>query len=240
MNQVDILAIGAHPDDIELGSGGTLIRMIEQGKSVGLLDLTMGELGSNGSGPLRLEEAEEARKRMGADWRHNLRLRDGFFEVDEVSICAVARIIRIARPQIILANAPTDRHPDHGKGAELVDRACFISGLIRVELNDDAGRPLERWRPKIVLNYIQDMHIPPHIVVDITEYHQKKLDMVSAYSSQFYMNKEQVHTPISDRDFWIFLEARAREMGRIAGTSLGEGFVSRTVPCIGNLMDLIR
>lgn len=239
MQKVDILAIGAHPDDIELGSGGTLIKMIEQGHSVGLLDLTMGELGSNGSGSLRLEEAEEARKRLGGMWRRNLRLKDGFFTVDEASILAVARIIRIAKPSIILANAPSDRHPDHGKGAELVDRATFVSGLVKVELKDDDGLVLDRWRPKIVLNYIQDMHIAPHIVVDITDYHQKKLEMVSAYESQFFMNKEQVHTPISDEDFWVFLEARAREMGRAAGVKLGEGFVSRTVPCVGDLMHLV-
>ncbi len=239
MQKVDILAIGAHPDDIELGSGGTLIKMIEQGHSVGLLDLTMGELGSNGSGSLRLEEAEEARKRLGGMWRHNLRLKDGFFTVDEASILAVARIIRIAKPSIILANAPSDRHPDHGKGAELVDRATFVSGLVKVELKDDDGLVLDRWRPKIVLNYIQDMHIAPHIVVDITDYHQKKLEMVSAYASQFFMNKKQVHTPISDEDFWVFLDARAREMGRAAGVKLGEGFVSRTVPCVGDLMHLV-
>lgn len=239
MQKVDILAIGAHPDDIELGSGGTLIKMIEQGHSVGLLDLTMGELGSNGSGLLRLEEAEEARKRLGGMWRRNLRLKDCFFTVDEASILAVARIIRIAKPSIILANAPSDRHPDHGKGAELVDRATFVSGLVKVELKDDDGLVLDRWRPKIVLNYIQDMHIAPHIVVDITDYHQKKLEMVSAYESQFFMNKEQVHTPISDEDFWVFLEARAREMGRAAGVKLGEGFVSRTVPCVGDLMHLV-
>jgi len=239
MQKVDILAIGAHPDDIELGSGGTLIKMIEQGHSVGLLDLTMGELGSNGSGLLRLEEAEEARKRLGGMWRRNLRLKDCFFTVDEASILAVARIIRIAKPSIILANAPSDRHPDHGKGAELVDRATFVSGLVKVELKDDDGLVLDRWRPKIVLNYIQDMHIAPHIVVDITDYHQKKLEMVSAYASQFFMNKDQVHTPISDEDFWVFLEARAREMGRAAGVKLGEGFVSRTVPCVGDLMHLV-
>ena len=239
MQKVDILAIGAHPDDIELGSGGTLIKMIEQGHSVGLLDLTMGELGSNGSGLLRLEEAEEARKRLGGMWRRNLRLKDCFFTVDEASILAVARIIRIAKPSIILANAPSDRHPDHGKGAELVDRATFVSGLVKVELKDDDGLVLDRWRPKIVLNYIQDMHIAPHIVVDITDYHQKKLEMVSAYESQFFMNKDQVHTPISDEDFWVFLEARAREMGRAAGVKLGEGFVSRTVPCVGDLMHLV-
>jgi len=159
--------------------------------------------------------------------------------VDEASILAVARIIRIAKPSIILANAPSDRHPDHGKGAELVDRATFVSGLVKVELKDDDGLVLDRWRPKIVLNYIQDMHIAPHIVVDITDYHQKKLEMVSAYASQFFMNKDQVHTPISDEDFWVFLEARAREMGRAAGVKLGEGFVSRTVPCVGDLMHLV-
>jgi LmbE family N-acetylglucosaminyl deacetylase len=136
------------------------------------------------------------------------------FTVDEASILAVARIIRIAKPSIILANAPSDRHPDHGKGAELVDRATFVSGLVKVELKDDDGLVLDRWRPKIVLNYIQDMHIAPHIVVDITDYHQKKLEMVSAYASQFFMNKEQVHTRSAMRISGCF-----RSQGKRNGTS---------------------
>jgi len=240
MNKIDILAIGAHPDDIELCASGTLLRMISLGYSVGLLDLTMGELGSNGTGPLRLQEAEDARQLMGAQWRHNLCLKDGFFDVNEVSIMAVAKIIRLTRPSIILANAPYDRHPDHGRGAELVDRACVISGLAKVEIKDDGGSVLERWRPKIVLNFIQDRHIPPDIVVDIKDYYRHKMEVISAYSSQFFMNKDRIATPISGEDFWHFLEARSREMGRAGGVEMAEGFVCKTVPVVDDLFHLIH
>lgn len=240
MDKIDILAIGAHPDDIELCASGTLLKMIGLGHSVGLLDLTMGELGSNGSGPLRLREAEHARQLMGAQWRHNLCLRDGFFEVNEASILAVAKIIRLTRPSIIMANAPQDRHPDHGRGAELVDRACFISGLAKVEIKDDEDNPLERWRPRIVLNFIQDRHIQPDIVVDIKDFYQRKMEVIGAYSSQFFMNKDRISTPISGEDFWQFLEARSREMGRAGGVEIAEGFVSKTAPVVDDLFHLIH
>ena len=238
MWKVDILAIGAHPDDVELCAGGTLLRSIHQGKTVGLLDLTQGELGTNGSGTLRLQEAEEARVRMGADWRVNLGLRDGFFEVNEASLLKVIKMIRIARPAIIMANGPTDRHPDHGRSEKLIDQACFLSGLSKVEVKDDSGEILGRWRPQIVLNYVQDMYLEPDIVVDITDYQEQKMEVIKAYGSQFFMNKEQQKTPISGEDFWAFLEARAREMGRAGGVVMAEGFVSRATPVIRNLFDL--
>lgn len=239
MFKVDILAIGAHPDDVELCAGGTVLRSIAQGKSVGLLDLTQGELGTNGDGPLRLIEAEAARIAMGAQWRTNLGMADGFFEVNKENILSVAKIIRIARPQIILANAPSDRHPDHGRAAQLVNDACFISGLSKVEIKDDEGNLLERWRPKIVLNYVQDLHLPPDVVVDIGAFQDKKMEVISSYASQFFMNKDNVKTPISGEDFWAFLEARAREMGRAGGVILGEGFVRVGPTLVNDLFDIL-
>ena len=240
MWKVDILAIGAHPDDVELCAGGTLLRSIQQGKKVGLLDLTQGELGTNGSGTLRLKEAEEARKRMGADWRVNLGLRDGFFEINEDALIKVIRVIRSARPSIIIANGPVDRHPDHGRSEKLIDQACFLSGLPKVEVRNDAGLVLEKWRPQILLNYVQDMHLDPDIVVDITDFQDKKMEVIKAYASQFFMNKEQTKTPISGEDFWAFLEARARELGRAGGVVMGEGFVSRATPVVRDLYDLLE
>lgn len=235
MDKVDILAIGAHPDDVELCAGGTLLRAIQQGKKVGLLDLTQGELGTNGDGPTRLLEAKEAMLRMGAQWRHNLGLRDGFIMADEPSILAVARIIRMTRPDIILANALGDRHPDHGRAATLVREACFHSGLVKIELRDDANQLLERWRPRVRLHYIQDNYIHPDIVVDITDFQKQKMHVVAAYASQFYQYKSGLKTPISGEDFWDFLEGRARDMGRAGGATLGEGFVSDDAFLINDL-----
>ena len=239
MYKVDILAIGAHPDDVELCAGGTLLRAIHQGKTVGLLDLTHGELGTNGDGPTRLLEAEEAKKRIGASWRSNLGIADGFFTVSEDNIKAVARYIRLARPQVILANAISDRHPDHGRAAKLVNDAVFISGLSKVDLRNDDGEILERWRPKIVLNYLQDMHLAPNVVVDITPYQEQKMEVIRAYASQFFWNKDNIKTPISGEDFWAFLEARAREMGRAGGVVLGEGFTSMLPTLVNDLFDVL-
>ena len=231
MYKVDILAIGAHPDDVELCAGGTLLRAIHQGKTVGLLDLTHGELGTNGDGPTRLLEAEEAKKRIGASWRSNLGIADGFFTVSEDNIKAVARYIRLARPQVILANAVSDRHPDHGRAAKLVNDAVFISGLSKVDLRNDDG--------EIVLNYLQDMHLAPNVVVDITPYQEQKMEVIRAYASQFFWNKDNIKTPISGEDFWAFLEARAREMGRAGGVVLGEGFTSMLPTLVNDLFDVL-
>lgn len=204
MYKVDILAIGAHPDDVELCAGGTLLRAIHQGKTVGLLDLTHGELGTNGDGPTRLLEAEEAKKRIGASWRSNLGIADGFFTVSEDNIKAVARYIRLARPQVILANAVSDRHPDHGRAAKLVNDAVFISGLSKVDLRNDDGEIIERWRPKIVLNYLQDMHLAPNVVVDITPYQEQKMEVIRAYASQFFGIKTILRLPSVVKTFGHF------------------------------------
>ncbi len=239
MYQIDILAIGAHPDDVELCAGGTVLKAISQGKTVGLLDLTQGELGTNGDGPTRLLEADAAMKMMGAQWRTNLGLRDGFFTINEENILKVARVVRTARPSIILATAPSDRHPDHGRAAQLVNEACFISGLSKVEILNEEGNKLEKWRPKIVLNYVQDLHLSPDVVVDIGEYQDKKMEVIKSYASQFFWNKGNVKTPISGEDFWAFLEARAREMGRAGGVIMGEGFVRVGPTLVNDLFDIL-
>lgn len=225
MHKVDILVFSAHPDDAELCIGGTILKAIDQGHQVGLCDLTAGELGSNGSVEIRAEEARLALEKMGAAWRVNLGLPDGFFRKNESSLLQIARIIRIAQPNIVLLSAPTDRHPDHGRSADLIKDATFYSGLVKIDLFDDANNPLPAWRPKVVLHYVQDIFLPPDIVIDITTYMDKKLDVLSAYGTQFYPKQGGVATPINDSDFIEFVQARAREMGRTIGVRYGEGFI---------------
>lgn len=226
--KVDILAIGVHPDDIELCCSGTLVGEIQAGARVGLLDLTEGELGTNGDAVTRKAEAQEALKVLGADWRLNLGMRDGFFEVNEAHILPIARVIRQCQPEIILCNVPNDRHPDHGRASRLVYEAAFYSGLSKIRLNDDDGSPLERFRPRVTLNYIQDYYHQPDIVVDITPHFERKIASLKAYGTQFTAPgdaKTLISTPISGNDFWHFVEARAREMGRLIGVEFGEGFL---------------
>ncbi|MEL6866199.1 MAG: bacillithiol biosynthesis deacetylase BshB1, partial [Bacteroidota bacterium] len=168
--KVDILAIGAHPDDVELSCSGTLLRHIAMGKTVGLIDLTEGELGTRGSVALRYEESADAAKLMGAQFRDNLQMPDGFFTHSRENLVKIARVIRKYQPEIILANALSDRHPDHGRAAKLVSDACFVAGLAKVVIPNDQGTPLERWRPKALYHYIQDRNFDPDFVVDISPY----------------------------------------------------------------------
>lgn len=226
--QVDILAIGVHPDDIELCCSGTLAAEIAAGARVGLLDLTEGELGTNGNVETRRAEAKNALKILGADWRINLGMRDGFFELNEAHILPIARIIRLCRPEIVLCNAPSDRHPDHGRAARLIYEASFYSGLSKITLHDDLGNELERFRPHLTLNYIQDHFHQPDLVIDISAHFKSKIASLQAYATQFSApgdNKNLISTPISGNDFWLFVEARAREMGRLIGVEFGEGFL---------------
>lgn len=217
--KIDILAFGAHPDDVELAASGTIAKHIAEGKSVAVVDLTRGELGTRGNAELRAQESSKAGKILGISARENLALKDGLFEVNEESLKKVIEKIRNYRPEVVLANAISDRHPDHGRGAELVSRACFLSGLIKVHTNQDA------WRPKAVYHYIQDRGIKPDFVVDISKYWQIKMDSIMAYSSQFYNpdSKEPI-SPISSKEFIDFIEARAREYGRMVGVEYGEGY----------------
>ena len=239
--QIDILAFGAHPDDIELGCAGTIALSVSQGKSVVAIDLTKGELGTRGSITKRLQEAEKASEILGIDTRENLEFKDGFFLNDETHQMAVIQKIRFFRPEIILCNAIRDRHIDHEKGNKLVNDSCFLSGLSKIKTFDESGIPQEAWRPKIVLEYIQWNDIKPDIIVDISSFLDLKLNAVAAYSSQFHdPSSMEEETPISSKNFIDSVSYRAKNFGRIIGTEAGEGFTSKQPLSIGNLSHLIR
>ncbi|MDX1685597.1 MAG: bacillithiol biosynthesis deacetylase BshB1 [Saprospiraceae bacterium] len=228
--KVDILAIGAHPDDVELSCSGTLLRHIDLGYKVGLVDLSQGELGTRGNATLRLEEAEASRKLMGAVVRENLGLPDGFFEQDKKSLIKLIYAIRKYRPDIVLANALEDRHPDHGRGADFISRACFLSGLIKIETTND-GVDQSHWRPRAIYHYIQDHHRTPDVVVDISDYLEKKMACIKCFSSQFYdPDSEEPESPISGKGFMDYIESKARIFGRYIDVDYAEGFeVSRPI-----------
>lgn len=217
--KLDILCFAAHPDDVELACSGTVLRHIKKGYSVGIIDLTQGELGTRGSAELRLQEATYAAKILGVSVRENLNLGDGFFENNRENKLAIIEKIREYHPTIILANAVNDRHIDHGRGAEMVNDACFLSGLRKIETGQ------EPWRPKAVYHYIQDQHIEPDFCVDITEEWDKKIEAIKAFSSQFYDPKSnEPISPIATEDYWHFLEGRARHFGRPIGAKYAEAF----------------
>lgn len=223
---LDILAFAAHPDDVEISAGGTLYKSTSMGQRVGIIDLTQGELGSRGSAALRREEAANASRVLGITARENLCLRDGFFTHDEDSLRAVIMMIRKYRPQVVLCNSPTDRHPDHGRAAKLVAEACYYSGLTKIETHE-AEEKQHPWRPKAVYQYIQDYFLKPHFVIDVSECWQKKIEALKCYGSQFFdPYTTEPATPISGEDFFDFLKGRALTMGRPAGYHLAEGFIT--------------
>ncbi len=236
--KVDILAIAAHPDDIELCAAGTLLRHIDAGKTVGLVDLTRGELGTRGNPTLRLKEGEEAARRMGASFRHNLGMPDGFFDFSLENKRRIVEVVRAHQPEIVLTNTFDDRHPDHGRGSKLISDACFLSGLVKFQTVRD-GSPQDRWRPKAVYHFIQDRYRKPDFVIDITPYMEKKMEVIMAFSSQFY-NPESTDpdSPISGKDFIDFLYARAREYGRPIGVEYAEGFNVERIAGVDSLFDL--
>jgi bacillithiol biosynthesis deacetylase BshB1 len=228
--KLDILAIGVHPDDVELGCSGTILKHIAQGKKIGILDLTKGELGSRGSGDLRLIEAENSAKILGVSVRENLGFADGFFTNDKDHQLAIIKILRKYQPDVILSNAPVDRHPDHGRASKLVSEACFYSGLVRVETELD-GQNQELWRPRAVYNYIQDRFLKPDFVVDVTDFVDTKMESILAFSSQFYNpDSELPETPISSKKFFDFIKARMANFARDINTDYAEGFtIERTI-----------
>ncbi len=236
--KLDILAFAAHPDDIELACSGTLIKHAKLGKKTGIVDLTQGELGTRGSAELRAIEAKKSAEIMGLEYRENLHLGDGYFEINETTLNKIIVEIRKTQPQIVLANAPSDRHPDHGRASELVKRACFLSGLPKVQTTYN-GVNQSAHRPKNVYFYIQDHHIHPDFVIDITDEFEVKMETVKAFSSQFYdPNSKEPETPISTKNFFDFLDARFREFGRIAGVTYAEGFICERAPAVSTLYDL--
>lgn len=241
--KLDLLAIGVHPDDVELGCSGTIINEVHLGKKVGILDLTQGELGTRGTVETRYAEAAEAARIMGIHVRENLKMRDGFFENDEQHKMQLIRVIRKYQPEIVLANALEDRHPDHGRAGKLIAEACFLAGLIKIETRDEQGNPQDRWRPKYVLHYIQDRLQEPDLVIDITDVFEQRMRAVEAYSTQFYNPDMQTGEPatyISTPDFRESVVARARMMGKRIGVKYAEGFTTQKTLGIKNLDALIQ
>lgn len=237
--KLDILVIAAHPDDAELGCGGTIVSEIEKGRKVGVADLTRGELGTRGSAELRLKEAEAAAKILWLSARENLGFKDGFFENDQHHNLELIKIIRLYKPEIVLINALRDRHSDHGKAAELSYRACFLSGLPKIETTYKGSRQ-DAWRPKNIYNYIQDNYITPDFIVDISSCWEKKTKAIKAYTSQFYdPGSTEPQTYISSPDFYSFVEARAMEFGHAIGVKYGEGFTKQRQVGVRDLFDLI-
>ncbi len=236
--KLDILAIGAHPDDVELGCGATIAKEISNGKKVGIIDLTRGELGTRGTAETRDTEAEDARKILGIAVRENLSFADGFFVNDKKHQLEIIKMIRKYQPDIVLCNAIDDRHIDHGKGSKLVSDACFLSGLIKIEteLENVIQNP---WRPKHVYHYIQWKHIEPDFVVDVSRFIDKKMKAVLAYKTQFFdANSKEPKTPISSKNFTDSVEYRARDLGRLIGVEYGEGFTVERYVAVNSLYDL--
>lgn len=236
--KVDILAIGAHPDDIELGCGGTLMKEIEMGKKVGLMDLTQGELGTRGSKEIRKQESELARDFMGAKFRDNLLLDDCFFENNRDNQIKLISKIRRYQPDIIICNATDDRHIDHQKAAKLVVDSCFLSGLKKIETTFD-GNLQDVWRPVNVYHYIQWKNLEPDFVIDISKYMKQKFDLINCYKSQFYNDEKfDDNTPISSKNFLDSITYRARDLGRLVGVEAAEGFLSSRFPIVDRISSL--
>jgi len=233
--KLDILAFGAHPDDVELGCGGTIAKEVSLGKKVGIIDLTRGELGTRGTAEIRDQEAQAAAKILGVEVRENLKMRDGFFVNDEAHQLEVIKMIRKYQPKIVLCNAIDDRHIDHGKGSKLVSDACFLSGLVKIETELD-GVVQNAWRPQLVYHYIQWKNIEPHFVVDITGFNDIKIKSILAYDSQFYNpDSKEPETPIATKNFQESLNYRTRELGRLVGTEYAEGFTAERYLAINDL-----
>jgi N-acetylglucosamine malate deacetylase 1 len=226
--KLDILAIGSHPDDVELGCSGTLISEIKKGKKVGVIDLTEGELGTRGSVESRYQEAASAAKIMGIEVRENLRMRDGFFKNDEQHQLQLVEVLRKYQPEIVIGNILEDRHPDHGRAGWLIYDACFLSGLAQVKTFNQDNEEQQKWRPKMLLHYIQDRFYEPDFIIDITEVWEQRVEAIKAYKTQFYSgDKEGPQTYISSPDFFEALTARARLLGKRIGVKYGEGFISK-------------
>jgi bacillithiol biosynthesis deacetylase BshB1 len=237
--QLDILAFGAHPDDVELSCGGTIAKEVSAGKKVGIVDLTRGELGTRGSADLRDKEAKQAASILGVSIRENLGFRDGFFKNDEVHQLEIIKILRKYRPKMVLCNAQTDRHIDHGRAASLVHDASFLSGLRKIETVVD-NTPQKPLRPSQVYHYMQWNNDPCDFVVDISEFIEKKMTSILAYGSQFYDEKsKEPETPISSQQFLDSIQNRAADLGRIIGVGYAEGFTTQRQLAVAQISDLI-
>ncbi len=238
--KLDILAFGVHPDDVELGCAGTIMAAIDQGKKVGVVDLTRGELGTRGTPTTRTQEAAAAAKIMGVDVRENLDMADGFFANDEAHQRKIIALIRKYQPDIILANAPEDRHPDHGRSAKLVSDAAFLSGLRKIETVHD-GASQQAWRPAYTFHYIQDRFIQPSFVIDITKYMDRKIEAVLAYGTQFNSaDTSEPQTYISSPQFLETVKARALMLGKRIGVGYAEGYITEKIIGFSNFDAIIK
>jgi bacillithiol biosynthesis deacetylase BshB1 len=239
--KLDILVFGAHPDDAELGAGGTIAKEIARGKKVGIIDLTRGELGTRGTAEIRDTESERAAEILGLTVRVNMEFKDGFFRNDTEHQMALIRQIRRFQPDIVLCNAIEDRHIDHARGSSLVSDACFLSGLVKIDTRLEGEEQWQDpWRPKQVYHYIQWKNLPVDFAVDISGYIEKKLEAIQAYSSQFYDPKsEEPETLISSKNFTESVSYRARDLGRLIGVEFAEGFTAERPVAVSSLEDLI-
>ena len=236
--KLDILAFGAHPDDVELGAGATIAKAVSEGKKVGIIDLTKGELGTRGTDLTRKEEAAAASGILGVSIRENLGFADGFFINDKEHQLEVIKMIRKYQPEIILCNAIEDRHIDHGKGSKLVSDACFLSGLIKIETEAE-GKQQIQWRPKHVYHYIQWKNLEPDFLVDVSGFIDTKMKAVLAYKTQFYDPKNKApETPISSKNFTDSVKYRARDLGRLINSEYAEGFTIERPLAVNSLFDL--
>ncbi|MGK2864369.1 MAG: bacillithiol biosynthesis deacetylase BshB1 [Chitinophagaceae bacterium] len=241
--KLDILAIGVHPDDVELGCSGTLINEQKRGKKIGIADLTQGELGTRGTVETRYQEAANAAKFIGASIRENLKMRDGFFKNDEEHQLKVIQLIRKYQPEIIIGNILHDRHPDHGRAGKLISDCCFLAGLAKIETVDDNGHPQKKWRPAYYLQYLQDWFHEPDLLIDITDVFEQRMNAIKAYSTQFHSGQTESDGPqtyISTPDFLESVIARSRMLGKRIGVKYAEGFVTEKKIGIKNLDALIQ
>lgn len=236
--KLDILVFSAHPDDAELGCGGTIAMSVAAGRKVGIVDLTRGELGTRGTVAIREKEAQAASEILGLTIRENLGFRDGFFTTDETHQMALVRAIRKYRPEIVLAAAPDDRHPDHPRAAQLIVEACFLSGLVKVQ-SEDKGSSQAAWRPSVIYHYIQSIFLTPTFVVDVSSSWNTKMKAINAYTSQFSTGGDDPETYISNPRFLKMVEARAIEVGHSIGVDYGEGFIANSNLGIRDLFDLL-
>tara|TARA_B100001057_G_scaffold490274_1_gene578199 strand:+ start:668 stop:1393 length:726 start_codon:yes stop_codon:yes gene_type:complete len=239
-NKLNFLAFGAHPDDVELGCSGAILKILDSGMKVGIIDLTRGELGTRGSVKIRSKETELASKILGIDIRENLEFEDGFINNDKKHQLQVISIIRKYKPDFVFCNAPDDRHIDHPKASKLITDSCFLSGLSKLKTFDSSGNNQEKWRPKNIFHYIQWKNLKPDFILDITGYMNSKMKAIKCYSSQFYdPNSKEPETPISKKNFLNFVESRSADYGRIIGTEHGEGFIYNRILGLGSLNDFI-
>lgn len=240
MHKLDILAFGAHPDDVELGCGGTLLGAVAEGKKVGVIDLTKGELGTRGTVEQRIKEAQKASQVLGITVRENLGMADGFFENNKANQLLIIETIRRFQPSIVFCNAPEDRHPDHGRAAQLIEDAAFLAGLAKIETTYN-GVAQSAWRPTQVFHYIQSRSLTPNFVVDISAQMDKKMESILAHSSQFYdPNSKEPETFISGTAFLEFVKGRAKELGQQIGVQYAEGFITKKMLGIGSLAAIIQ